>query len=88
LDGGGGNFLNGHTGPIVAPIPSSRSRAIIAVSRDGHKASMALTIATAVLWFPEPNASCMEGGSVADPDRFGPDPDLTSENRPDPDSST
>jgi hypothetical protein len=25
--------------------------------------------------------------SVADPDRFGPDPDLTSENRPDPDSS-
>jgi hypothetical protein len=26
-------------------------------------------------------------GSVADPDRFGPDPDPTSENRPDPDSS-
>ncbi len=25
-------------------------------------------------------------GSVADPDRFGPDPDPTSENRPDPDS--
>ncbi len=24
-------------------------------------------------------------GSVADPDRFGPDPDPTSENRPDPD---
>jgi hypothetical protein len=24
--------------------------------------------------------------SVADPDRFGPDPDPTSENRPDPDS--
>ncbi len=24
--------------------------------------------------------------SVADPDRFGPDPDTTSENRPDPDS--
>jgi hypothetical protein len=23
-------------------------------------------------------------GSVADPDRFGPDPDPTSENRPDP----
>ncbi len=26
--------------------------------------------------------------SVADPDRFGPDPDLTSENRPDPDSDS
>jgi hypothetical protein len=25
--------------------------------------------------------------SVADPDRFGPDPDPTSENRPDPDLS-
>jgi hypothetical protein len=26
----------------------------------------------------------MPGSSVADPDRFGPDPDPTSENRPDP----
>jgi hypothetical protein len=26
--------------------------------------------------------------SVADPDRFGPDPDPTSENRPDPDSDS
>jgi hypothetical protein len=64
----------GSAGPLVAPLPPSRSQAPIAMSCKAttvgswlplvsYKASVVLTIAAAVLWFLEPTASHMEGGS-------------------------
>jgi hypothetical protein len=72
----GGDFLNGHhcSSCRPSPPPPHRSWALLQLAvaaanvglwppRVSHKASAAVTINFAVLWFPTPAASLMEGVS-------------------------
>jgi hypothetical protein len=52
-----------------------------------HLVTLAIYLIPPALSLGSDNIDFLVEGSVADPDRFGPDPDPTSENRPDPDSS-
>ncbi len=71
--GGRTTFGTGSAIPFVVLPPTSRSWGSAALGRGSRNSGVvaarasqafaALTIATAVLWFPAPTASCMEGGS-------------------------
>ncbi len=71
----GGDFLNCTAAPLVTPLPPPIGaglllQLVVLTETVGllppwasHKASAALNIAAAALWFPGPTSSCMEGGS-------------------------
>jgi hypothetical protein len=86
--------IHRHTCLVPQPIPiTQRCFSHLHVDLVGPLQYINILITFLILLIVHPNGWKLSlfqnicGGSVADPDRFGPDPDLTYENRLDPDSS-